>query len=205
MENKINSAKRKQPKNIRLFMPLFLDDEDVLSSGVLNIELSQILNGNLLYGDDAKREGLADAQSWAQKHKKIIRVLDVNVALTGDVHGQSRPFESDLLDGKIGMLRIEKHSTKADLTEAIDSCIESYAKIIYPRLKKQGMDEWLELDPSLAHALFDRYPVGLVIVNSHVPYSKRIFSVGVIKKEGWKKRISANLLYYNKVKVNLIE
>ena len=201
----IVSVKRKKPENIRLFMPLFLDDDAVLSTGKIDIDISQILAGNCLYGDDSKREGLADAYTYAKKNKKVIRVLDVNISLFGSVQGQHRLDESDLLSGKYGMLRYERYSTKADLADTVSSLIEERAKTIHPNLRKRKADEWLQLDPSLARVLFERYPISLVIVNSHVPYSKRIFSVAVIKEQGWQDKVSANLLYLKNVKVNLVE
>lgn len=201
-KSKIISAKRKKSGQVRLLMPVFIADSEV---DTIDIERSKLLVGGCLYGDICKRNGMQEAQLYAQTKKVVSRVLNVVVSLDGDAQGPSRLTTEDLLSGKYGMLRIDRHSVRSELADEIESIILTQAKERHPRLKSRSMDEWLQLDPSLSSALFDHYPIGLIIVNSRVDYSKKIMSVAVIKEEGWSDHVSMDVLYFKNTKIRIID
>lgn len=200
-KTKIISAKRKKPGQVNLLMPVFISDSEV---DTIDVEKSRLLVGGCLYGDTSKRDGMQEAQLYAKTKKVVSRALNVVVSLNGDAQGPSRLTRDDLISGRYGMLRIDRHSVRSELAEDIESIILAQAKERHPRLRARSMDEWLRLDPSLSNALFDHYPIGLIVVNSRADYSKKIMSVAVIKEKDWADHLSIEVLYFKNMKIGII-
>jgi hypothetical protein len=195
------SKRRKQPKTVRLFLPVFFDDTPA-SDSTIQVPLSSILSGNALYGDIAKEEGLATGLEYSKKKKKVMRVVDLSLALRADVQGGMRPSEQDIQDGKTSMIRLERHAIKFDFMATLEGIVNEAGGKKFPYVKNKTLEEWLEIDASLAGAIFNAYPLDLIVTHGKVPYTEEPVAVGIINPE-CVDSISAAVLFYGKMKVKI--